>query len=301
MKRNILYIVAIIIGLSFAFSSCDVIDSPYVEKQEIDTSFNCVTPDFPTVQSPYKRVLLEDYTGHLCVNCPKAALIASDLKARYKDTLVVVAVHAGFFANPAGGYDFRTTCGTEWDDYFKVGLNGNPNGMINRLKYLEGAHVYQPSAWGNGIKEAKNATPEVELQVINDYDAELDNLCIHTKTTFLTPISNRALNLNIVIIQDKIIAPQHNNDPNIGTTPTIEDYEHNHVLVGAVNGTWGTPILSADETSADPIIKTFPVHVKGVNTINTPVPENCTVVAFISDLNTREILQVTECKVVINE
>jgi hypothetical protein len=70
-----------------------------------------------------------------------------------------------------------------------------------------------------------------------------------------------------------------------------------HVMRGAVNGTWGTPILLKEETSSLPIVKSFPMHFTGFN-LNTMNPKNCRVIAFVYDADTKEVLQVAEKDVI---
>jgi hypothetical protein len=66
---------------------------------------------------------------------------------------------------------------------------------------------------------------------------------------------------------------------------------------GAVNGTWGAPVLLKENTSSDPVVKTYPMKFEGFN-VNTMVPENCHVIAFIYDVETKEVLQAAEAAVV---
>jgi len=286
----------------FVSTACDKIDAPYVIPNEPKDTAACPVPDFPAVTAHYKRALIEDYTGHNCPNCPRAGLIAADLKEQYQDSVVVVAVHAGFFAkvsanDPVWAYDFRTPAGTEWDNFFQIGAVGNPNGMISRKGYPDNQHVLSPPAWANAVKSAVSEAPLMDLQLITEYNAGEDKLCIHAKTTFLQTISERALNLSIIITEDSIVQAQKNSDPTVGPTPQILDYVHMHVMRGAVNGIWGTPIHSLYELSNAPVIKTFPVHLSDFN-LNTMIPKNCHVVAFVYDISTKEVLQVAESKVV---
>jgi hypothetical protein len=302
MKKS-MYIKSILlaVAITFVLVSCDKISEPFViHNQPIDTSA-CPAPQFPVLTTHYKRALLEDYTGHDCPNCPRAGLVAADLKEQYKDTLVVMAVHAGFFArtsttNPLLAYDFKTEAGTAWDVFFEISAVGNPNGMVNRIGYPKN-QVLTPSAWANAIKNTVDDAPLMDLQLITQYNAAEDKLCIHTKTTFLSTISGRTLNLSVVITEDSIIAPQKNSDPLVGATPTIMNYVNMHVMRGAVNGTNGTPILLKENTSAAPIVKSFPMHFTGFN-VNTMIPKNCHVVAFIFDAETKEVLQSAEAHVV---
>jgi hypothetical protein len=93
------------------------------------------------------------------------------------------------------------------------------------------------------------------------------------------------------------VAPQKNSDPTVGATPNINNYVHMHVMRGAVNGTNGIPILLKTDTSSAPVVKSYPVKLTGFN-LNTMIPKNCHVVAFVFDAETKEVLQVAEMKVV---
>lgn len=300
-QANFLKSTILAIAAAFVIASCDKLEAPYVIHNEpIDTAA-CPVPDFPTVTAHFKRAFLEDYTGHTCVNCPHAAVIARELKEHYKDSLVVIAVHAGFYAKPSSSdpvwaYDFRTPAGTEWDDFFKVGAIGNPNGMVSRKGYTDNQQVLSPSAWANAVKNTVAEAPLLDLQLITEYDATEDKLCIHTKTTFLQTISGRSLDISVIITEDSIVQAQKNNDPLVGPTPNILDYVNMHVMRGAVNGTWGTPILLKENTSSTPVINTFRTAFAGFN-LNTMVPKNCRVVAFVYDTDTKEVLQAAESEV----
>jgi hypothetical protein len=303
MKKIKLIHIALSLILGILLSTaCDKIDAPYVIPNEPKDTAACPVPDFPAVTAHYKRALIEDYTGHNCPNCPRAGLTAADLKEQYQDSVVVVAVHAGFFAkisasDPVWAYDFRTPAGTEWDNFFQVGLVGNPNGMVSRKGYPANQQVLTPSSWANAVKNTVAEEPLMDLQLITEYNAAEDKLCIHTKTSFLQTITDRALNISVIIIEDSIVQAQKNSDPLVGTTPNILEYVHMHVMRGAVNGPWGTLLRNTYDLSNEPVIKTFPVHLTGFN-LNSMIPKNCHVVAFVFDINTKEVLQVAEVKVI---
>lgn len=295
--KHIFRIVLLVASVTWLLNSCDKIDEPYVIKKEVIDTAQCPVPDFPAVTNPVKRVLLEDYTGHTCVNCPRAAVTARELMEQYGEQLVVIAVHAGYFAKPLAApfdYDFRTPAGTSWDDFFGIGDVGNPNGMVNRVGY-PAQHILSPSAWGNAVANAVTAAPLAELQMISEYDETSSKLCVHTKTTFLQNITNRELKLSVVIVEDSIVQAQKNNDAQVGLTPQINDYVHMHVLRGAVNSAWGEKILEKGTVSGEPVIKSYQTKLEGFN-IYEMEPDHCRVIAFIYDGETYEVLQVTESR-----
>ena len=275
--------------------SCDEVEAPYlIGVGGADTSV-CPVPDFPHIHDPVKRVLLEDYTGHTCVNCPTAAKLAHDLTDALGDKLVVIAVHAGFFAWPmAGDYsdDFRTDAGTEWDNLFGISKVGNPNGMVDRVGYST-AHILSPGAWSDKINQQLAREPELVIQVINIYSGAERRLCTHTQVTFLREI-HRNLNLCLVITEDEVVAPQKNNNPDIGTTPDIMDYENNHMLRGAVNTPWGISISTEENAVQEDteILKTYKYIMDAAWD-----PYKCRVIAFVYDVDTKEVLQVSEASV----
>ncbi len=54
----------------------------------------------PFVPSGNRVVLLEEFTGKGCTNCPKGSRELENLLTQFPNNLVAVSLHAGFFANP---------------------------------------------------------------------------------------------------------------------------------------------------------------------------------------------------------
>ncbi len=296
MKTSIKFLLLsglLIAGLGL-INSCDKIEEPYTVQTGSSDTAACPVPDFPVVTQVKKRVLLEDYTGHKCVNCPKAAQIGHELKTQYGDQLVLLAVHAGFFANPASGQfsrDFRTEAGTAWDKFFGIGMVGNPNGMIDR-KGFSNNHIVGPSGWAAKVAAELNTNPAIDLQMINEYDAAERKLCTHIKTNFITTLS-RNLKLVVLLAESGIVSPQMNHDADAGDVPVIENYVHNHVMRGAISTTWGATIATAGTANPESLVKSYKYILK-----DEFVAEKCTVIAFVYDDDTKEVLQAVEAAVV---
>ena len=130
--KNTIY--TLIIGL-FLFSACDKIEGPYVELNNSQT----VVDDFPELDrsSVYRKILMEEFTGHLCVNCPVGHAKISELASLFGDTLVPICIHAGTLANPAAGglfiYNFKTPEGDKFFQDFEV--SEIPSAVVNRVKH----------------------------------------------------------------------------------------------------------------------------------------------------------------------
>lgn len=65
-----------------------------------------------STQVQKKAVLLEEYTGVGCGNCPDGAAVASTIKEAAGNRFYVVAIHEGPYAEPWGDLpDYRTDWG----------------------------------------------------------------------------------------------------------------------------------------------------------------------------------------------
>ena len=295
MRTIKIFILILITG--FFFHSCDIIEDPYVITVGGGTdTTECPLPEFPVNQNPVKRVLLEDYTGHTCVNCAAAGLLAHDLEETYGDRLVTIAVHAGWFAQPAGDEfpaDYRTEAGNEWDNFFGIGAVGNPNGMVDRTGYNTD-YILSLGAWSGRIGDQMDIDPQLDIQIINDYDELTRKVCTHIQTVFLDQTEGN-LKLCVVLTEDHIISPQKNNNPEAGDIPVIENYEHMNMLRGAINGAWGVNLALAgvQVPAGTEVIKSYKIILGLEN-----VAENCNVVAFIYDGDTYEVIQAMKMPII---
>ena len=152
---------------TWSFSACDQI--PYSEVDEVqpqDTTQN--NPDSNSTSLDSSRVvLLEDYTGHTCTNCPKAAKAAEELKDIYGDQLVILAWHVGYFAEPQGGnyaLDLRTEQGAELNQRYDIDLAGLPKGMVNRIED-NGKQLFNYSTWGGIVQKELQKEREAAFDV----------------------------------------------------------------------------------------------------------------------------------------
>ncbi len=112
-----------------------------------------------------KVLLLEEFTGHLCVNCPEATILAHDLKTTYGEQLLLLSIHAGDLAEPATApfdADFLTTPGTAIYNHFAP--LGVPTGMINRTEY-QGSVVMFKDSWEPAIKALIDQPRQVAIDI----------------------------------------------------------------------------------------------------------------------------------------
>ena len=288
--NNLKYLSAIIVILSINFTSCDVIEEPFIDLQD-NVSDSCESFNFSEIpNNPTRKILLEDYTGHKCGNCPRAAEKAEELKEIYGDQLILLAIHAGFFAGDFGGNfstDFTTDTGDEWDDFFGNSAAGNPNGMINRVGHPS-SHIKQHSQWAQIVENQIQTPAKMGLQIMTTLNQNDSLICIDVKSEVKQPLSS-PLSLNIVLTESEIIAYQQDYDAN---PQEIPDYHHNHVLRKSLTGVWGQPLDLENYENGDYLINRYSTKVD--ENWNT---NNMSIIAFISNTDTYEILQVEEIKI----
>lgn len=279
--KNLHKIFVILIIASFV--SCDIIEPPYTQ------GTNGPTPTDTVV----RKVLLEDYTGHMCPNCPAAAVIAHQLMELYPGKITLVTVHAGYFAelaSPNFMTDFRCPTGDDLNTFFGVDLIGNPNGTINR-KEFSGSRVVGPDDWASKVAELLTLTPDADINLSETFNSGTSTIDLTAKVDFFSEFSNPVM-ISAYLTEDSIVDYQKNNDPVVGTTPDIADYVHMHVLRGSMNGTWGDTLAALGVAAGTQLSK--PLSYTITNGIWNK--DRMHIVVFIYDAVTLEVIQSEEIK-----
>ncbi len=274
MKFQIkIFLTSILLLSVFILYSCDNVEEPYAKKTNA-----------PVDSGGVQRVLLEDYTGFTCGNCPKAHDEIKRLKEKYGDKIVVMAVHAGRYAKPSSKhpYDFRTQTGTIWDEFFGNSAAGNPNGMVNRAGFLEGEHILRSPSWEDKIVEQLKKQPEVLLDLATLYLEQSREILVFVTFTYLEK-KVKYDNLVVSVVEDSIV--QYQTDYRL-EDKDVPDYVHNHVLRKTLNGPWG------DELQTQIGIKTYRYKIPENSDWR---PEKLKIIAFVHDMgNTYKVIQSTE-------
>jgi len=284
MKTFKLYSLLVVL-VSISFFSCDVIEEPFMVVQE-EVSDSCEAFIFSPVETYTKKVLLEDYTGQACQNCPRAAEQAHEIQEQYGEQVVVIAVHAGYYAEPTSSYpnDFTTDTGDAWDTHFGNSSLGNPNGMVDRINYPN-FHVLQFSQWEEKVSLQLQTMPTVGIQLAVNYNPASGLICVDTQTEVLTSLETN-LHLTVVLIESGIISDQTDSsqDPQ-----HVVDYEHNHVLRKGLTNPWGESLGQESYLQSELFTQRYSIEKQADWDIN-----NMAVIAFVSDPETYEVLQVEE-------
>ena len=251
-------------ALAVATVSCD----------EIGEDERLVPTDPADFQFTNKVVLLEEFTGHLCISCPEGAEVVHGLETWARGHVIPVSIHCGDFATANEGssfaQDFTTDAGDAYYNEFEP--DAFPAAMVDRS--FDGNLVSINSnydTWSTDVLERAIETSPVDLQLEvtrNDRNLSID------VTAEVNSAVGYGLSLQLWLVEDSIRGAQ------LSSSGIILDYVHNHVLRDAINGTWGEEIgvPVAGSTVARSYNYTIGEACK---------PENCRVVAFLYETASR--------------
>lgn len=230
-----------------------------------------------------KCVLLENYRGVRCNICPAADEIALNLQKQYNHKVVVLSINSGLLSAPIGGYpNFKTTEGDAWYSYF--GFDCNPIGTVNR-KSLEGVYAFYSVEWADAVASTLQEKSTVGMASDVEYDEATRNLKVDVTSKALVELPD-TYSLTVCVMEDSIVGKQ--------LLPTGDDknYIHRHVFRKTLNGTWGEELNTSALAPGDQIKKSYSVTLDEAYNA-----EQCYIIAYVANTDTKEVLQVIEKKI----
>lgn len=176
-----------------------------------------------------RTVLVEDFTGQKCVNCPVATNILHEIVETYgQENVIPVAIHCGPFglANAQG---LVTEAGKSYWSAFFSDTQGQPVAKINR-----GNSIDDYNTWAAYVSEELSRPTGVTITLTTDYDEDTRELIVNTQVVGQAGSGQK---LQLWLVEDSIVAIQA-----LPAGGTDRQYVHNHVLRDALNGEWGESI-----------------------------------------------------------
>ena len=213
-----------------------------------------------------RAVLIEDYTGQYCVNCPRATEEIERLIEQYGDSVVVaVAIHSGPFSKQNGvASPLYTEVGNMYYNTWKI--SSQPAGLVDRLF---DSYPFSYTDWAAGVNYEIAFEAHVSFLTSTKYDNETREASIEVQTIGLDSarVSGK---LQVWLVEDSIDSFQYMPDGSVS-----DHYNHMHVFRASVNDPWG------DEVA----VSHGEVAVRDYAIVMDPawVPEHCSVVIFLYD------------------
>jgi hypothetical protein len=202
------------------------------------------------VPSGERIVLIEEFTGKGCTNCPKGSRELENLISIFQDQLVVVSIHAGFFADPSefplGQYDLRTDEGEAI--YSMLGPNfGYPAGVVNRRKF-NNSFQHGANVWAGFITQESAIEPQVEFSLSREFNTTTRHLHLILEGRAKVDIPEET-RVSVMIAESGIVDAQDDSESPL-PNGIVPDYVHKHVLrdmLTAFDGQVLAPALIAGE------------------------------------------------------
>lgn len=263
------------------------------------------------VFQPVKRVVLEENTGRDCSNCPLGIVTIDNLKKRFGDKFLPIAIH-GYTGDPLG---------TGLENYFGyLGLNAAPTAVINRSDSilspmvsdgnggyymskaaLEAATGYTCSdLWSDYVEKevVKSALSEVTASI--NYDESSRTISVPAAVRYAMNAESQNINLFAVLVEQEVPAIYQSN----GFSSIVSDillpwsqggaYASSYVTGfnydDVCRGTWGTTYLGTGGLIPANIVAGEEYKVNDIKFVlgdNSDInPQNCQAIVMMFDANT---------------
>lgn len=261
--------------------ACDEIEGPY--------GVSSGGGNIDTTEDVVRKVLIDDFTGHTCQACPNAHREAKRLQNLLGEQLVVLAVHADFWADPypSGApyftYDFRNPISTQIATDFNVIGQPFPKGMVNRMinTSTNTQLILDWANWEPKVSEWLAIPADAGIEITPTYNETNRAISAEVKVKVIKALTD-PVSLAVYFTEDSILQWQKDGSTN------VQNYVHNHVLRGSLNGVYGES-LGAQAAGAE-ITRTY----SGTLIPNDAVADKVHLVAILMNETTKEVIQVEE-------
>lgn len=221
-------------------------------------------------------VLIEDFTGQRCSNCPTATDEIANIQNEYgEENVIAVGIHSGplGFAGNETRLGLMTDTGNEYYNAWGT-IDHQPMGIVNRK-----GEPSDYTVWAKLVYDEIQLTTPVTIMLSSDYNSTSNAANINVEVFSSEVLQGK---LQLWVTEDSITAMQTMPD---GTVDKA--YVHNHVFRSAINGTWGDAIQLNEGATLQ---RQYALDID-----TAWKPDNLSVVAFVYDDN--GVIQVTKCSI----
>ena len=225
-----------------------------------------------------KRVLIEDFTGQRCLNCPLGTEVIEQIMADYgEDSGIAVGLYVGALGYLPNVNPMPFTCDESQWYYTTGGVDQSPQ-PIARID--RGDFNFNRKTWATAVRDRIQQKAQLMLEATCNYDEASRNVEITVSADGVENINGK---LQVWLTEDNIVSaqmlPGGSSDPN---------YVHNHVFRATVNAQAGDDISIAQ---GENVTRTFTYTVS-----EDWKPEDMSVVTFV--FNDSGVLQAAKAPLI---
>lgn len=285
------------------------------EKAPIINFSDSVSVDTTYLETPAPSanphvVLIEEYTGAKCSNCPAGHEQLEALETANPGRLIVISYHETNNSltippySEGAKYDFRS----DTPNVLATAITGTtvgslPSAFVDRSP-TAGSLILSRGSWSDAFNRQKALSDSVNMSIASVFDATSGKYKITVTLKYTAPVGYKH-NLTLVSLEDNIIDVQEYPGYPIGP------FESGFDTAYKFKGVFREMITAAP--LGDPIMDTMAVKQAGrvyrrtytyTPKTTTPaiVPANCRIVAFVNSVNSASgdyrVLQAVETKLV---
>ena len=242
----------------------------------------------PVATPQNKIVVIEEFTGVRCPNCPQGHVIIANIKAANPGRVVSLSLHP---INSLGApysfsvQDFRSQKAQTLFDYLgQIGLE--PAAGIDRKLFSGQSNILlDKNAWTNYVAQQLSTTPLVNIQLTNTYDSTNSELTVVVELHYTQNVSEQN-KLTMALTESNVITAQ------LDGSVIDTFYNHKDVMRDFITDIQGDAISTTRE--AGRVVRK--VYKKVLDAAWKP--ENMKVVAYVHEYeNSKLIYQANEADV----
>lgn len=223
------------------------------------------------VENQTRQVLVEEFTGVHCVNCPAGSQAIENLLDIHGHNLVAVSIHAGFFAvpYPESQEDLATSTGAAIQSLLNEPL-GYPTAVINRVHFDgEDSRQTGQSSWAGYVAQELLNPPQIKIDLQPTYNEATRELTLDVDLYIEENITAEDVRLSIYLTENNII------DVQLTPDSVQVDYVHKHVFRDAISASSGD-LLTESLTENSVVSRSYTYTLD-----NNWVPAECHVIGFV--------------------
>ncbi len=282
---------------SFVWTGCTE-NNPSIDfgsAAHTDTTYVLPAASIPSAQ-PH-QVLVEEFTGQKCANCPAAHTnlenIATTSTNIGRVNVIGLYIYGpGQSVPPAGSiYDLRDSAATQVNTTVYNGKNDLPSGGVDRTPVAGDILLYS-TGWADAVTNQLSIADSLNLDISSSYNATTNVATILAKVTYLYPVLTPQ-NISIAIVEDSMYDKQEFPDS------VHENYLFTNVFRDMITSApLGDPLGSLTAKEAGRVYER--VYSYTPKTLSPAiVPAHCRVIAWVNNNGTGgnyRVIQSKQCK-----
>lgn len=252
-----------------------------------------------------KKVVIEEYTGQTCPNCPIGHAALDILEKDFGDVILPLAIHT------YPGDNFATPQASQLEKF--LGFNAAPTARINRrpisspMEIVNGVYYYKDNGvWYDHVVDELSNFAEADIDITDaNYDGE--NFNVKVDVRYALDMDNRNVNIFTVICEDGVVGTQDNNRAS-DESEVLGDWGKGGIYgSSSVTYTFNDIVRTWDGTTCNGTGGYIPASVTGGQTYTAEIsvagnkrildPLNTTVTTMLIDASTGLVINANRAKV----